>query len=269
MSQQTFNYLCERLQPAIEKQCTKLHQLISVKKQVAITLWCLATPMEYRSTGHLFGVACCTGCIVVHETCAVIIDIPLKSHINFPRGNLVDETVEGFQKTWGVPQCCGAIDGLHIPTYICPCDESYNRKEFYSVVVQAVIDYKCRLLDVHTGWPGSVHDVRVFAHSSLYKLGVDNKLLPDTRRVIEGTEIPLYFVGDSAYPLLTWLMKPFPDFPHNDSLSMEQRTYNYHICRARIVVENADGGGYLKGSMLMLRRYLPLQLYMLYTSQYV
>ena len=56
-------------------------------------------------------------------------------------------------------------------------------------------------------------------------------------------------------------MKPFA---HNDSLSMEQKTYNYRICRARIVVENAfgrlkaNGGGYLKGSMLILRRYLPL-----------
>ena len=111
MSQQTFNYLCERLRPAIEKQYTKLHQPISVEKRVAITVWYLATPMEYRSIGHLFGVARCTACVVVHETCAAIIDVLLKSYINFPRGNVVDETVEGFQKTWGVPQCCGAIDG--------------------------------------------------------------------------------------------------------------------------------------------------------------
>ena len=240
ISQQTFNYLCERLQPAIEKQCTKLRQPISVKKRVAITLWYLATPMEYRSIGHLFGVARCTACIVVHETCAAIIDVLLKSYINFPRGNVVDETVEGFQNTWGVPQCCGAIDGSHIPISapVMNHTDYYNRKGFYSVVVQAVVDYKYKFLDVYTGWPGSVHDARVFAHSSLFNLGVDNKLLPNTRRVIEGTEVPLYLIGDSAYPLLTWLMKPFP---HNESLSMEQRTYNYRICRARIVVENAFG----------------------------
>ena len=84
-----------------------------------------------------------------------------------------------------------------------------------------------------------MHDTWIFAHS-LYKLGTNNKLLPDTRKVIEGTEVPLYIVGDSAYPLLTWLMKPFP---HNNNLSREQRRYNYHyrIGRARIVVENCFG----------------------------
>ena len=35
---------------------------------------------------------------------------------------------------------------------------------------------------------------------------------------------------------MTWLMKPFP---HNSSLTANQKTYNYQICRARIVVENA------------------------------
>jgi len=50
--------------------------------------------------------------------------------------------------------------------------------------------------------------------------------------------VPLYHVGDSAYPMLTWLMKPFL---YNSSLSAEQRTYNYCIFRAHIVVENAFG----------------------------
>jgi len=47
--------------------------------------------------------------------------------------------------------------------------------------------------------------------------------------------VPLYLIGDS---MLTWLMKLFP---HNSSLSAEQRTYNYRICRARIVVKNTFG----------------------------
>ena len=90
-------------------------------------------------------------------------------------------------------------------------------------------------MNVCTGWSGSVHGTWVFAHSTLYNLGTSNKLLPNTTKVIEGTEVPLYIVGDS---LLTWLMKPFL---HNSNLSREQRQYNYHISRARIVVENCFG----------------------------
>ena len=71
----------------------------------------------------------------------------------------------------------------------------------FTLIIQAVLDYKYRFLDLYTGWPGSVHDACVFALSSLYKLGVDNKLLPNTRRVIEGTEVPLYLIGDFAIPL--------------------------------------------------------------------
>ena len=57
----------------------------------------------------------------------------------------------------------------------------YNRKGFYAVVIQTVVDYKYRFLDVYTGSPGSVHDTHVLAHSLLYKLGVDNKLLPNIK----------------------------------------------------------------------------------------
>ena len=55
---------------------------------------------------------------------------------------------------------------------------------------------------------------------------------------INRTNVPLFLIGDSAYPLHTWLMKPFP---HNGNLTREQKPYNYRIFRARIVVENAYG----------------------------
>ncbi|KAL1277301.1 hypothetical protein QQF64_023974 [Cirrhinus molitorella] len=45
------------------------------------------------------------------------------------------------------------------------------------------------------------------------------------------------FVGDEAYPLRTDLMKPYPF----RQLDHSQRVYNYHLSRARRVVENAFG----------------------------
>ena len=67
MQQSTFSYLCEKLRPAIIRQNTHLRKAISVEQRVAITLWCLATPCEYRTVAHLFGVARSTVCTIVHE----------------------------------------------------------------------------------------------------------------------------------------------------------------------------------------------------------
>ena len=75
-------------------------------------------------------------------------------------------------------------------------------------------------------------------HSSVYEKAMAGTLLPTSTRRIGDVNVSLFMLGDSAYPLMTWLMKPFP---HNSSLSTEQKTYNYRICRARIVVENAYG----------------------------
>ena len=74
------------------------------------------------------------------------------------------------------------------------------------------------------GWPESVHDARVFAHSALYNNMEHNHILPNKTITMSGTHIPLYMIGDSAYPLKSWLMKRFA---HNTDLTTQQRNYNY------------------------------------------
>ena len=63
---------------------------------------------------------------------------------------------------------------------------------------------------VYVGWPGSVHDARVFAYSPVYRRVTESNLLTDSSVTVNGTGIPLYFIGDATYLLQTWLMKPFP-----------------------------------------------------------
>ena len=79
-----------------------------------------------------------------------------------------------------------------------------------------------RYIYIYIGWPGSVHDARVLEHSSLYEKAIGENLLPSSSRSIAGESVPLFILGDSAYPLMTWLMKPFP---HNSMLSDQQKTY--------------------------------------------
>ena len=97
-------------------------------------------------------------------------------------------------------------------------------------------DYLFR--NVNVGWPGSVHDSRVFVNSCLYQMIMDKKILQGEARSLNGHTVTVYLVGDSGYPLLTWLMKPYT---HHHDLTSHQKHYNYRISRARIVSENAFG----------------------------
>ena len=55
---------------------------------------------------------------------------------------------------------------------------------------------------------------------------------------ISKTDVPLILLGDPAYPLLYWLMKAYPN---NGHLSDEQKRFNYHLNKDRVVVEHRYG----------------------------
>lgn len=82
-----------------------------------------------------------------------------------PTGEELDQNILEFETKWGFPQFVGAIDGSHIPIKA-PTDfhtDYYNRKGWYSVILQAVVDSKYKFIDINVGWPGKVHDARVFS----------------------------------------------------------------------------------------------------------
>ena len=115
VSRETFLYICAQLQHKIVKCDTRFRQAISVQKRVAITLRVLATPCEYRSVAHLFGLARCTVCRIVHDTCKAIVKVLLPKYINFPTGDWLSEVVQGFLKKNG--GFCSVQDQLMGRTY--------------------------------------------------------------------------------------------------------------------------------------------------------
>ena len=85
-------------------------------------------------------------------------------------------------------QCAGAIDGSHIPVRAPTLNHTdyYNRKGWYSIIIQAVVDHNYIFRDVCIGWPGSVHDARVFANSALYQKATSQKILSGHSKQIIG-----------------------------------------------------------------------------------
>jgi DDE superfamily endonuclease len=64
----------------------------------------------------------------------------------------------------------GSIDGSHIqidkPTE--RHDDYVNRKSYHSMVLQGICNEHKKFIDVFIGYPGSVHDARVFRNSDIH-----------------------------------------------------------------------------------------------------
>ena len=111
------------------------------------------------------------------------------------------------------PNCLGAVDGKHLVLQSPPASGShfFNYKKSHSVVLIAVAgpDYECLYSDVGTN--GRVSDGGVWNKCLLLQSLADNTF-PVTPRPLPfgNTEIPYVFVGDDAFALRSFSMKPSP-----------------------------------------------------------
>ncbi|KAM9376849.1 uncharacterized protein KZ484_009302 [Pholidichthys leucotaenia] len=238
MSEDTFTYLCHKLRPCMEHQDTKFRQCVPLRKRVAIALWKLATGSVYRTIGHLFGVSNTTVCRCVQDFCAATESLLVQEQLRFPDEGRFTEMSVYIENQWGLPLCVGVIDGFHVPI-IAPQhnDKEYlNCKGWHSIVVQGVVDGKGLFWNVFAGLPGSFHGARVLRQSTVWELAGQENLFPPDIRIIDAIRVGYYIIGDSAYPLQNWLLKPFHD---TGRLTEEQHMFNQTISRVRGVVENA------------------------------
>ena len=65
----------------------------------------------------------------------------------------------------------------------------YNRKGWYSVILQGVVDHRYLFRDINIGWPGSVIDARVLANSSVFKNAEEGVILTGEDMEIDHTNV--------------------------------------------------------------------------------
>ena len=113
----------------------------------------------------------------------------------------------------------------------------YNYKGFHSVILLALVDAKYKFLWVDVGTNGSSSDAQIFNDCDLCSGIVDGTLdIPDAESLPgDDRDIPYFLIGDDAFSLRTWLMKPFSA----RGLPDKERIFNYRLSCARRVVENA------------------------------
>ena len=85
MSKETFETVCDLLRPHFERHMSRFRQLISVKARVAVTIWKLATNVEYRTIAALFRLGKSTVGEVVLDTCDAIVQFLLPRYVHIPQ----------------------------------------------------------------------------------------------------------------------------------------------------------------------------------------
>jgi len=211
---------------------------IPIEKRIMISLWRLVTNVEYRTLGVLFGIGRSTACEICNEFVRSVVKTLTPVYIRIPKENF-RPVVDGFRNLWNFPQCGGAIDGTHIPI-IAPNEhhkDYFNRKGWHSIVTQAVVDHEYKFMDIAVGFPYSNHDAYVLRNSGIFRMGMSGTLFPDMKQNINGVDIPIFLIGDPAYPLMPWLMKGFP----RQNIDDDKEAFNHRLSTARMVVENAFG----------------------------
>ena len=191
-------------------------------------------------TANAFGIAINTASKIITDTCTFIVKLLGPTYIHLPQDeNEMRKKVAEFESKFGMQQAFGCIDGTHIPI-ISPSDNAqdyYCYKGFHSLNVQAVCDYKGTFMDVECRWPGSVHDAKVFANSSVNDKLRNGKLPRVFQSVLPGYEkVPNYLIVDPAYPLTPFCMKEYDTCQNN-----EQVVFNNLLRSARNTIECAFG----------------------------
>lgn len=112
-------------------------------------------------------------------------------------------------------------------------------QRIFSLILLGVVDADYKFLWYDVGGNCSASDAGIFNASDLHPALENNTLgFPDPERLHGGDrDVPYFLVGDDAFPLREWLMKPFS----TRKLNRDERVFNYRLSRARRVVENALG----------------------------
>lgn len=146
---------------------------------------------SYRDVCDRFNLCLDTMFNIITRICNFLLSIA-PSEIRFPTAEEKKRTAQYFQQQYGfpgvigkrMPACIryikpslhmscvfiGAIDGTHIRLDRPQQDpDSYiNRNKYYSIHLQGIADERKKFIDVFVGFPGGVHDARVFRESDVF-----------------------------------------------------------------------------------------------------
>ncbi|KAI3959791.1 hypothetical protein MKW98_029828 [Papaver atlanticum] len=216
ISRKTFNYVCSLS--------------LGLNDQVAVALRRLGSGESLVIIGETFGI---NQSSVSQITWRFIESMEKRRllHLKWPSTEAeMTEVKSKFEKMRGLPNCCGAIDTTHIamslPTVVAQM----------IMILQAIVDPDMRFRDIVTGWPGSVNESSALRSSGFFNLcEKGNRLSGKKIQLCKGSELREYIIGDVGFPLLPWLVTPYP----GKHLSESKSEFNKRHFATRMVAQRA------------------------------
>ena len=255
VSKATFRFILGRIEHDLQRD-TVAEDPIPPAFRLAVCLYRLARGDYYYTIAEMTGLGISTVCGIVSDVTKAIINNLWKQQVSqhFPRNEQeFRDKILDMEEVWQFPCSWAAIDGCHIPLK-CPAGglqankEYHNYKNFYSIILMALVDAKRRFIWASCRFPGNSHDSIILQSTNLWSKITAGQTIRDVGKDVEGVSVPPLILGDSAFPFQSWLMKP------NTSavLTPSQQYFNYRLSRARMIIEDAYGG--LKGRWRVLLR---------------
>ena len=217
------------------------HLPIMSDERLTLTLRYIATGQSFQSLSFQFRIALNAVSYIIKGCCNALVDELVSVFVKTPSSEQEWlEISKKFETRWNYPHALGAIDGKHV-TIRKPSNAGshfYNYKHTHSIILLAIAgpEYECLYADV--GSNGRVNDSGIWNKSSLLQAMQNGSVkLPKDDAFPVTAVAPYVFVGDDAFALKKFTMKPYPQ----QNLTADKRVYNYRYSRARRISENLFG----------------------------
>ena len=182
MSRKTFESIVEIVRPKLQKQNTQLRNAIPIKKrflqlfgdQLRVTLTELQGKRSESENQQPF----LLHMIFTKNFLEILEDLFVFRNQEVKLA--VQSRIFKEETNCKIPQANGAIDCTHIKI-LPPANEGkkdyFSRKQCHTINTEAVIGANLKILDLATGFPGSIHDARALRKTSIYRKAENNEIL--------------------------------------------------------------------------------------------
>jgi len=206
-----------------------------VKYQILVFLHVLNTSgseANFSKVGTRFKISHGIAKCFVERCTKAILYLLEKEAVRWPDARTRRDIARRSQEKYVFPKCIGFLDGTIFPLEFKPTlfgEEYHNRKGCYAVHCLVICDDELRILDFLVGWPGFVHDNRVWIQSE------------QCTRYNDFFSQSQYLLADSAFTASAHCISAFKKMRGVYSLSPEKELFNTLLARARIRVEHCIG----------------------------